>query len=259
MLCHDAFDNLARYYDRLMAHVDYDRWTTTTSALAGLLPEKCVHVDVACGTGRLAKMLRRRGWRSFGIDLSPAMLRAGRTDGHVAPCAVADFRALPFCGRIDYVTCLFDSINFLLTPGDVRKAIAEMAGALSGNGLIYLDAITELMVIRHFADQTWTERNTHFRSTWDNRYDQEHKIAETAIQINNGPPNVLPERVYERAELEQAFSDAGLTVLGVFDAQTWAEPGKNTTRLDFVAVRRESKRLRKSFDAIRRNVCRNLI
>ena len=47
----DAFGELARYYDPLMTHVNYDRWFFTVSALADLVEEPIRHLDAACGTG----------------------------------------------------------------------------------------------------------------------------------------------------------------------------------------------------------------
>src|SRR5690606_17293139 len=51
----DSFEDLARYYDRLMVHVDYDRWYAVAGAIAGLLPRPFLHVDLACGTGTLLR------------------------------------------------------------------------------------------------------------------------------------------------------------------------------------------------------------
>ena len=35
----DEFHEIARYYNRIMDHVDYDRWYAVTTALADLLRE----------------------------------------------------------------------------------------------------------------------------------------------------------------------------------------------------------------------------
>ncbi len=64
--------------------------------------ERWVAVDVACGTGRHASLLRARGWRrSFGFDLSPEML--ARADGYQGT-AGADLRAPP-CRPVELVLC----------------------------------------------------------------------------------------------------------------------------------------------------------
>ncbi|HCV42759.1 MAG TPA: hypothetical protein DGH68_04705, partial [Bacteroidetes bacterium] len=70
----------------------YDRWQQSygkdfsTLILPKLLQTIKIHkiptsslLDLACGTGTLAVMMARRGWKVFGIDASEGMLREGRT------------------------------------------------------------------------------------------------------------------------------------------------------------------------------------
>ncbi|MEX2016830.1 MAG: class I SAM-dependent methyltransferase, partial [Candidatus Hydrogenedentales bacterium] len=107
----DPFGELARYYDPLMAHVDYDRWFVVATAVAESLALKTPprHLDLACGTGTLLARLRVAGWSSIGADLSPAMLRTARKSRLIDRLVCADMTALPFRNSFDYITCLFDS------------------------------------------------------------------------------------------------------------------------------------------------------
>ncbi len=254
----DPFEFLARYYDRIMDHVDYDRWFMTVTELAALLPREFVHLDAACGTGQLVKRLRRAGWVAFGTDLSRGMLRAGNKGPVAGLTALADLRAMPFAGSIDYATCLFDSINFLTTLDDVRRCLAEIGRALSTNGLLYLDAVTERMVTEHFAGQGWTEDHGTFSSSWQTHYAFDSKIADTEIRINHGPVTLIRERVYEQADIESAFEDAGLTVLGAYDAETWEPPDAKTLRIDFVAAKGDARPRVKAFQKVCGTVKRHL-
>ena len=206
MAVRDTFCDLARYYDHIMDHVDYDRWFTVTTALAQLLPRDFVHLDAACGTGTLLKRLRRTGWRTIGVDLSPAMLRAGLSarrppPGMAPPAAAADLRALPFQSRIDYVTCLFDSVNFLLDMDDVRRMFAEVHGILKDTGLFYFDIVTERMVTQHFDNQEWTEQDGRFSTTWRSSYDRQTHVTETEVRVGTGmtPRRGAPPRSARRA------------------------------------------------------------
>jgi SAM-dependent methyltransferase len=254
----DDFADLARYYDPLMEHVDYDRWYAVAGTVAELVPQPFVHADLACGTAVLVKKLRRNGWTSFGFDLSPAMVRTGRKGLSEPVLAAADLRALPIAdGAIDYATCLFDSVNFLLDYGEVRRAFAQVARALRPGGVLYFDAITEKMVLDHFADQSWTEDNGAFSTSWSTEYNRKTCTAETHIQVNRGPTCIIRERVYEQPQLEAALTEAGFHVLGVRDAETWKEPRpRRTVRLDFVAVKGVPqdlpRRYRRVEDQIRR-------
>ena len=166
MAAYDPFADIAPYYDTIMEHVNYGRWFRVTEALSTLLPPGFTHVDAACGTGVLIKRLRADGWRSFGVDLSFAMIRAGRKGPRALPAATADLRALPLHGGADYVTCLFDSLNFLLEYEDVERAFGQIYGALAPQGLFYFDVVTERMVKDYFEGQEWIEQNGRFSTTW---------------------------------------------------------------------------------------------
>lgn len=242
----DAFEDLARHYDALMRHVDYERWFLTTTALARLLRPGFVHLDAACGTGTLLKQLVLIGWESYGMDLSAAMTRAARRSGTLLPLAVGDLRAQPFAPVFDLVTCLFDSLNFVLKESDVRAAISEFARILRPEGVLYFDVVTERMVTEHFEGEKWTERHKGFEATWESVYDRKTRIADSTIRINTGSSTTIRERIYDRELIESALKDAGLTLLEVLDAETWRAPTHKSIRLEFIAVKNPSADQRKS-------------
>jgi len=258
MTSHDSFGELARYYDRIMDHVDYDRWFLVTTALAELLPDSFRHLDAACGTGTLVKMLRQAGWNSIGADLSLAMARHGRRSRPDLPLAVADLRALPWYGSLDYITCLFDSLNFLLDEADLRCALREFGRGLAEDGLLYFDVVTERMVTDHFDGQSWTEDNGEFRTTWSSAYDRNTGIADTCIRVNTGAEAVFRERVYPRKLITKAVSDAGMTLLAALDATTWRAPTRWTTRIDFVAIKKWDRTVGRRFRKIRDALCETI-
>ena len=255
----DEFHEIARYYNRIMDHVDYDRWYAVTTALADLLPPGFTHLDAACGTGTLLRSLREDGWRSSGIDLSLAMLRSrGRRAPHPV-AALADLRHLPFHASVDYVTCLFDSINFLLTMDDVAQAFGEVAAALREGGLFYFDMVTEKMVTEHFDNQEWTEQNGRFATTWRSRFARETGVTETEVRVTSGAGGVFRERVYPHEDIEALLKASGLTLLGAYDARNLRAPRPKTVRIDYVAVRDGSRTIQARFDKViarlRREMC----
>lgn len=249
----DTFQEIASYYDGIMSHVNYDRWFVAVTALAQLLPRGFVHVDAACGTCRLVRKLRDAGWNSIGLDLSHAMLRAARKNGP-APGAVADVRNLPLGGSVDFLTCLFDSINFLPTSEDVSRAFRQAYAALKENGLFYFDIITERMVTEYFAGQRWTEKNGRFATTWESRYDKNAATVETHIRVENGPACTVVEHIYEQDAIESALADAGLHLIGVLDAPTWRAPGRRTVRVDYIAAKGDAGRFRRGFGLIQKTI-----
>ena len=258
MNANDSFVELARFYDPIMSHVDYDRWYLIAGVIGQLVQRPFFHLDAACGTGVLLKKLEINRWQSFGIDLSPSMLRTGRESGRVFPAAAADLRALPFRRCMNYITCLFDSVNFLLQNEDMETGLRSLSEALAPDGILYFDVVTERMVLEHFAGQSWTERNGRLVTTWECEYDRKSLTAETRIRVNNGPAYTLYERVYEQEEVETAAAKAGLRLLGVFDAENWRVPRRKTVRIDFVAVKGDPRLLSARFKTVQAQVRRLL-
>lgn len=234
----DPLAVIAPHYDAMMAHVCYTRWTKTVRELAALVPHPFVHLDVGCGTGVLMEMLDGAGWPIVGVDLSPAMLREGRAARGPFPFAVADMRRLPFHGSVGMITCLFDSLNFLLAPEDVRAALASFAAALRPGGIVYFDVVTEFMMTEYYAGKTWTDDADGLGVTWENDYDPATRMCTTRIRFGNGRDGQLTqERAYPLDWLAKEVEAAGLTPLGVFDAHGWGKPHGQTERADFLAVK----------------------
>lgn len=250
----DPFADLARFYDPLMAHVDYPRWVRACFALSELLPDRFTHLDAGCGTGTLLQFLRQGGWDSVGIDISAGMLRALRDARGPLPVAQADLRALPFEHGVDIVTCLFDSLNFLLDDDGLRAAIAGFAAALRPGGIAYFDIVTERMVTDHFEDQSWVEDIGAFQARWSSAYDRRNRVAETRIRINRGEAATIRERIYPNEFVADACVAAGLKVLLMADAGTWRRPTARTTRVDFVAMKAPPRGAVKRFARVREGV-----
>lgn len=129
------FDAIAPRYDlvnRIMT-LGMDRgWRRRTIGLLRLAPSSLV-LDLACGTGDVARELVAGGYRSVGADLSFGMLRAARAGG--APLAQSDATALPFrTGSLDGVLSAFAVRNF----ADLPAVLAESARVLRPGGRLAL-------------------------------------------------------------------------------------------------------------------------
>jgi ubiquinone/menaquinone biosynthesis C-methylase UbiE len=151
-----AYEEMAEVYDAFTQAYDYERFLTAIEALAlehGLAGNELL--DVACGTGKSFVPLLERDYRVRACDLSPAMARrarekaAGRAD-----VVVADMRDLPDLGRFDLVTCLDDSINYLLTDDELTRTFAGFARLLRPAGVVIFDANT-LRTYRSIFSQTF--------------------------------------------------------------------------------------------------------
>jgi demethylmenaquinone methyltransferase/2-methoxy-6-polyprenyl-1,4-benzoquinol methylase len=124
------FDAIAPRYDlvnRLMTFGLDQIWRRETIAALALSPGSLL-LDVACGTGDLSKLAKRRNYRVVGVDLSAGMLTANHSG---VPLLQADCSRLPFRdGTFDGLVCGYALRNFT----DLAGALAETARVLRPGG-----------------------------------------------------------------------------------------------------------------------------
>jgi len=149
------------------------------------------------------------------------------------------------------VTCLFDSINFILDEDDLRLAIKNLGQCLAPGGILYFDAVTERMVRTFFEGPGWVEDNGRFSTRWQTAYDRKTAIADTSVSINKQKQTIIRERIYPQATFENAIEGAGLTLLDVFDTETLKSPNSRTTRIDFIAALKPTPALRREYATFR--------
>jgi SAM-dependent methyltransferase len=146
----EAYDAFADLYDAFTWDHDYELWVSSLEPLVmahGLGGKRVL--DVACGTGKSIVPWLDRGYRVVGCDLSPRMLaRAALTTGGRCRLLEADMRRLPRIWPVDLVTCLGDSINYLLEPDDLAAAFRSVAAQLPPGGLYVFD-VNSLRTYRH--------------------------------------------------------------------------------------------------------------
>jgi len=175
------YSSLAAHYDTVMAHVDYPGWSQHlrrlwTMARAPVAPAGFAAarpgtrhtplesrsrtglktaaprriLELAAGTCRLAEYPLFPGVFSVHTDLSPEMLACASSLPRRAAC---DARLLPFrAGDFDLALMVYDSLNYLTRPEEVRAAFDEVLRVLEPGGVFLADVTTETCSKRWFAD-----------------------------------------------------------------------------------------------------------
>lgn len=126
------FDTIAPRYDlvnRVMTFGLDQSWRRAAVDALGL-PAGAAVLDLACGTGDLSTLARRRGYRTVGVDLSWGMLVAGPGGG---PRAQSDVARLALAtSSFDGVVCGYALRNFT----DLAVSLGEAARVLRPGGRI---------------------------------------------------------------------------------------------------------------------------
>jgi SAM-dependent methyltransferase len=94
-------------------------------------------LDVGCGTGRWVRRYQNLGFRTMGIDVTPAMLRLARERGTAAPLTAGEAYRLPF------LDAAFDSVSDITVTQHIPvslqpQALAEMVRVIRPGGCLIL-------------------------------------------------------------------------------------------------------------------------
>lgn len=147
------WDDQAETWARFARSPEHDHffWTFNGPRFLALLPEPGrLTLDVACGEGRLGRLLAERGHRVVAVDASPTMARMAREGGGQA-VAVAGAGALPLFDRSVDLAIAFMSLQDI---GDLEGAVAEISRVLEPGGRFCLAIAHPIRSAGRFAAKT---------------------------------------------------------------------------------------------------------
>jgi SAM-dependent methyltransferase len=212
-------------YTKLAAHYDLgwgDFAESSQAFILGTLSDYEVEsgriLELACGTGILAIHLARSGHAVVGIDLSPEMIAIAREKGqHVngVEFTVADMRNPNLSPGFDAALCMFDSLNYLLTPKDVLEVLTSVSSMLQKHGVFIFDFNRPLIYSAHNGEtvKKQTEGGT---LLMDLHYEATQRIARTVFRFPDGDMETHTQRAYEMSEIAPLLTAANLSVKDCF-------------------------------------------
>lgn len=98
-------------------------------------------LDLGCGTGRHAAILRKYGYDVLGVDLSSAMIEIAqkRTRTNYPAFIRGDIRTIRLKRKFDVVVSLFHVVNYQLSDDDLASAFRTARAHLSKGGIFIFD------------------------------------------------------------------------------------------------------------------------
>lgn len=259
------YGSLAVHYDTVMEHVDYPGWSKhlrglwrTVRGRTGKAATPRRILELAAGTCRLAEHALFPGVFTVHTDLSPQMLATARARAGKRPVRSAcDALALPFRdgtakSGFDLALMVYDSLNYLTRPEEVRRAFDETLRVLAPGGVFLVDVTTETCSRRHFADTLDFQETGAGAVVRASRYD-----AESRTQLNlftfftigedgryDRTEEVHRQRVWPAAFLKKTAREAGFTVRACLADFTLKPGGDRDERLHFVLQKPDPARPR---------------
>ena len=191
----NSYKRFAYFYDEVMADLNYDLWLEFVSPY---LKKGDKILDLACGSGTFATMLKLSGYDSYGLDLSEEIIEIANEKKKInhldIPFYVMDMTSFKFDFKFDIITCFFDSINFLDNKSKIKKMFNCVYNSLKSNGYFIFDIASKYLLNEYDTQNEHTDFET-FYLDWVSK-----KVNETTLKHNiriKDVDDILEESYYE--------------------------------------------------------------
>ncbi len=220
--CSEPFATIAPYYDTLMSFVNYPSWVAHITKIIQLsqVQEKMI-LDLACGTGVCLELWAKNGYQVIGLDRSPAMLRICQEKFRGQDNVLlinGDMRSFRLARQMPVITCLYDSLNYLLTESELLGCFRSIHDALQSDGVFIFDMNTIHSLRDEWGNNSFQRRDQGLFSIWSNHYNPIENLSSLNITLHvrrNGQEIMLKEfhqeRGYELSVIGELIRDAGFT------------------------------------------------
>lgn len=211
-------------------------------------------LDLACGTGTVAMAMAREGWQVHGIDGSEQMLAQARAkeaegaDPSATPVTWSrqDMRSFSLPGRVDLATCLYDSMNYMLSDADLLAVMRGIYRTLAPGGLFLFDMNTAWALSTFWDGQTYFTDAEHLSMIMESQYDDTRQ--RTTVQVTCferlGEENLYrkivethTEQAYPPEQIATLLTDVGLHIEASYSCFSFRAPSPTTARIMWAARR----------------------
>lgn len=197
----------------------------------------CRLLDIACGRGRHAIYLNKKGYDVTGIDLSYSSIKYARQfENEKLHFFVHDMRYLFYINYFNIAFNLFTSFGYFNTQKDHVNALKTFRKSLQKNGILVLDYFNTEKIVRNLTKKEVKRINgIDFNLT---KHIENNQIIKSIAFSHQGKEYAFREEVqaFSMKNFEDLFALSGFTILEYFGDYNLSEydPAKSD-RLIFIA------------------------
>jgi len=220
---------------------DPERTGQEVAFVASQLEAGATVLDVACGTGRIAIPLAARGFDVHGLDISERVLEVARRAAPELDLRQGDMRELPWEeGSFDAVLNLWSAFGYFETQADDERVLAEIARVLRPGGVLVLDTINQVALVRGLQHQAWDELEDGTlwleRRTYDLTTGRSQAFW-SFLKDGRRRDLAFDHRVYTLAEYRELLRRAGFAEIRFLAGSEEQEASNDSFRVQIVARR----------------------
>jgi SAM-dependent methyltransferase len=204
---------------------------------------KCKALDIACGAGRHAIELSRRGFDVTGFDLSEFLIREAKRDAARAKeknlklkFLIKDMRDFNFKRSFDLALNIFTSFGYFDNDKENFSVIHNANRSLKPGGYLIFDFLNKDFLEKNIVPYS-RKKSDEFVIIQKRKIENGFIQKEILIK-NNGKEKRFNEilRLYDHNELRSAFKDNGFRIMNSF-GDYWGNKfeSEKSERLIFIA------------------------
>ncbi len=201
-------------------------------------------LDLACGHGRHAVALARRGMVVTGQDLNDDYLRMAREDAARAGVEIGtvhgDMRDIPFTDEFDAFINMFTAFGYFDSEDEELRVLQAVSNALKSGGKLLLDTINREWVLSNYVQNEWhtdDHGNTYLEHREFDLVTGRNRVT-FSIVTADGTRRESPGhdvRLYTLTELVRLLDAAGLRLSATYGDYDGAAYHIDTPRMIVVA------------------------
>lgn len=125
-----------KHYDEIFAHKKYAQEVAVVMPLLNG-PKRIL--DVGCGTGEHARHFTKKGVTVVGFDTEYAAIEVAKAKKIKGASFLTDWPGVPLNGQFDAAVCLFNVVNYILTPEDLKSFFRNIHRLLRPDSMLVFD------------------------------------------------------------------------------------------------------------------------
>ena len=238
-------EDYPKIYSERLSHEATERETAFVVRALGLKEGDRI-LDLACGHGRHAVALARRGMVATGQDLNEDYLQMAQEDASRAGVEIdtvhADMRDIPFSDEFDAVINMFTAFGYFDSEDEDLRVLQAVANALRSGGKFLLDTINREWVLANYVQNDWhtdDDGNTFLEHRKFDLVTGRNRVTFSIVSAD-GARRESPGhdvRLYTLTELTRLLDIAGLRLSSTYGDYDSAPYAINTPRMIVVATK----------------------
>lgn len=210
------------------------------------IPQNGQVFDVACGHGRHALELAKRGFQVVGLDLSARYIEMARQNAREAQLTnveflVGDLRESYFINRFDAALSYFTSFGYF-TDEENLKVLENVAQSLVKGGTFMLETVNRDWTIHkiEYQSRRWEEVEPDFFILEDIGFNAHtSRIHTRRIMLEKDQRRTMEYdiKLYTHAEMEDLLEKVGLKVAATYGSKDLVPYSVSSPRMAIVSMK----------------------